>query len=260
MSHKAPQQLSTAERGYCLGIGLIVIVAFIYIALNPQKIEDSLRPAIIRFLAALGAGVLGYLFSGNLVAYLPIKQAQVRATGGFASFVLVLVLFYVGLPSPNLPTNNPSAPSKTQSFNSPIDSICKFSGEYPEGWTYKFLKNPFSPEIGLVSKDDIPQVKLIIECGKIEKVLSLSEYIKESTTLTQSLSPDAVKEAIFANREARQISYIKKVDDTNAKFLEIITLDKGIVYRITYMADIPNYNKYESTAKQIIRSFKIIES
>ncbi|GEM_PF-3255170 len=258
-----PPPLSSAERGFCLGIGLIVIVAFIYIALNPQKIEYSLTLAIIRFLAALGSGLLGYLFSGNLVAYIPIKQAQVRATGGFASFVLVFILFYIGLPSPNLPTDKPSEPAKTQSFNSPKDSICMFSGEYPEGWTYKFLKNPFSPEILLVSKDDVPQVKLIIECGRIEKVLSLSEYIKESTTRSLGLSLDRlieVKEITFAHREARQISYISKVDNTNFKFLEVITLDKGIAYKIVYMADIPNFNKYESTAKEVIRSFKITES
>ena len=61
--------------------------------------------AIVRFLAATFAGISGYLFSGNLglEASVPLNRTQIRATGAFAAFVLVLFLFFVGVPSSSAP-------------------------------------------------------------------------------------------------------------------------------------------------------------
>lgn len=61
---------------------------------------DSGSLAIIRFLAACFAGIAGYLFSGTLgiETRIPWSRTQIRATGAFAAFVLVLFMFYIGLP------------------------------------------------------------------------------------------------------------------------------------------------------------------
>lgn len=62
---------------------------------------DEIAKQHLRFLAATLAGIAGYLFSGNLrlEAKIPLNKTKVRATRAFAAFALVLILFYVGVPS-----------------------------------------------------------------------------------------------------------------------------------------------------------------
>ena len=64
--------------------------------------------AIVRFLAAAFAGISGYLFSGNLglEAKIPWNKTQIRATGTFAAFVVVLLLFFYGVPGIEEPDVN----------------------------------------------------------------------------------------------------------------------------------------------------------
>lgn len=116
--HNAPPQVSSTERGIALVFALAVLVTLIILVLNP-RVMDGGTLAIVRFLAATFAGISGYLFSGNLglEANLPLNKTQIRATGAFASFVLVLFLFFVGVPSSPDSTRDSSQNNDTQQFN-----------------------------------------------------------------------------------------------------------------------------------------------
>ncbi|BAZ30312.1 small GTP-binding protein [Cylindrospermum sp. NIES-4074] len=97
---KPPSHISSAERGIALAMALAVLITFIVLALNPRVMNGGTL-AIVRFLAASFAGIAGYLFAGNLglEAKIPLNRTQLRATGAFAAFVLVLLMFYVGVPA-----------------------------------------------------------------------------------------------------------------------------------------------------------------
>jgi internalin A len=96
-----PQPISSAERGIALAMALAVLIAFIVLILNPRSMNGNAL-AIVRFLASAFAGIAGYLVSGDLglqssIPFMKTKT-QVKATGAFAAFVLVFLLFYMGVP------------------------------------------------------------------------------------------------------------------------------------------------------------------
>jgi len=99
-----------AERRVALTFASLVLVTFLFLVIKPRAM-DSATLAIVRFLAATFAGVSGYLFSGDLglEAKIPLTKVQVRATGAFAAFVLVLVIFFVGIPSSSELLKDPKA-------------------------------------------------------------------------------------------------------------------------------------------------------
>ncbi|MBN4000764.1 COR domain-containing protein [Nostoc sp. LPT] len=108
-------QISPAERGIALAMALAVLIVFIVLVLNPRAMEGGTL-AIIRFLAAAFAGISGYLLTGSLglEAYVPLSKTNIKATGAFAAFVLVLLLFFYGVPaSENSDKPKPISDAKT---------------------------------------------------------------------------------------------------------------------------------------------------
>jgi internalin A len=105
--------ISSAERGIALAMALVVLIAFIVLILNPRSMNGNAL-AIVRFLASAFAGIAGYLVSGDLglessIPFMKTKT-QVKATGAFAAFVLVFLLFYMGVPTSEItpqPTPTP---------------------------------------------------------------------------------------------------------------------------------------------------------
>lgn len=99
---ESSQQISVIERGVALTFAGSVLATLIVLVLNPNLVNESTL-AIIRFLAAIFAGISGYLFSGqvNLEAYVPFTKTQLRATGAFAAFITVFLLFFYSVPSEN---------------------------------------------------------------------------------------------------------------------------------------------------------------
>jgi hypothetical protein len=97
--HKLTQHVSATERGIALALAVAVLITFIVLVLNPRAMDGGTL-AIVRFLAATFAGIAGYLFTGSigLEAKIPWNKTQIRATGAFAAFVLVLFLFFTGVP------------------------------------------------------------------------------------------------------------------------------------------------------------------
>ena len=105
--------ISSAERGIALAMALVVLIAFIVLILNPRSMNGNAL-AIVRFLASAFAGIAGYLVSGDLglQASIPFMKTktQVKATGAFAAFILVFLLFYMGVPTSEItpqPTPTP---------------------------------------------------------------------------------------------------------------------------------------------------------
>ncbi|MBE9234278.1 GTP-binding protein, partial [Cuspidothrix issatschenkoi LEGE 03284] len=108
-SQKPP--ISSAERGIALAMALAVLITFIVLILNPRSMNGNAL-AIVRFLASAFAGIAGYLVSGDLglqssIPFMKTKT-QVKATGAFAAFVLVFILFYMGVPTSEI-TPQPTA-------------------------------------------------------------------------------------------------------------------------------------------------------
>ncbi|BCL37533.1 COR domain-containing protein [Nostoc sp. MS1] len=110
---KPSPQHSPAERGIALGMALVVLLVFVILVLYPRAMESGTL-AIVRFLAASFAGVAGYLFAGTLglEAQVPLNKSSIKATGAFAAFVLVLFLFFYGIP----PSENPTPPKPVSYF------------------------------------------------------------------------------------------------------------------------------------------------
>lgn len=86
-----------AERIVSLLFAFPTLGTLIYLALNPHSLNSGAL-AIVRFLAAICAGMAGYSFTGSLDLQTSFDKTQVKAAGGFAAFVLVLIIFFVGIP------------------------------------------------------------------------------------------------------------------------------------------------------------------
>lgn len=85
--------------------GIPVLGTLIYLVLHPQSLDPGTLP-IVRFLAAICAGVAGSSFTGSLSLIGNVQQKmQVQAAGGFAAFFLVLLIFFVGIPQKDSSNN-----------------------------------------------------------------------------------------------------------------------------------------------------------
>ncbi len=132
-THKTSPHISWVERGIALALGIVVLLTLIVLVLNPRSMDGGTL-AIVRFLAATFAGISGYLFSGNigLEARIPLNKTQIRATGAFAAFIIVLFLFFVGVPDSS---GNARNSNSTESQNSQ--------------WLYQLKHNSIIPGVGL---------------------------------------------------------------------------------------------------------------
>ncbi|MDZ8257319.1 COR domain-containing protein [Nostoc sp. ChiQUE01b] len=122
--HRPSSQISPAERGIALAMALAVLVVFIVLVLNPRAMEGGTL-AIIRFLAAAFAGISGYLLTGSLglEAHVPFNKTNIKATGAFAAFVLVLLLFFYGVPA----SENSDKPKPISDANTTITAIASMN-------------------------------------------------------------------------------------------------------------------------------------
>ena len=93
-----PQNHFDWERFIGLLLAIGVVIVFVVFLFRPPDINQFTLP-IIRFLAALAAGLSAYLFAGSLdFAGSLSNRIQVKAAGAFAAFIAVFFLFSYGLP------------------------------------------------------------------------------------------------------------------------------------------------------------------
>ncbi len=130
-----PQNHFDWERFIGLLLAIGVVIAFVAFLFTHPEIKQLTLP-IVRFLAALAAGLSAYLFAGSLdfVGSLS-NRLQIRAAGAFATFVVVFFLFNYGLSS-DLAVSNPPPPSPPPEIdnqelpNSPLELEDEISPDY----------------------------------------------------------------------------------------------------------------------------------
>ncbi|MFN6567249.1 COR domain-containing protein [Dendronalium sp. ChiSLP03b] len=118
-NNKPSPQNSPAERGIALGMALAVLMLFIFLVIQSGTPGQSVILPLVRLLAAAFAGIIGYLVTGNLglEAHVPFSKTHIRATGAFAAFIVVLLLFFYGVP-----TSDNSTPPKRVSYYERLSS------------------------------------------------------------------------------------------------------------------------------------------
>lgn len=122
------------KKSFRLLFASAILIALIIIVLN-SDITNSGLLAIIRFLAAIFAGICGYLFSGNLglTTNEDSDKLKIQATGGFAAFIITLFLFFIGLPSPDEVNQNELSRKTVNFIENDFQSIKVIeTGEF--GW------------------------------------------------------------------------------------------------------------------------------
>ncbi|UBF23777.1 hypothetical protein K9N68_18625 [Kovacikia minuta CCNUW1] len=247
-------KISPTERGIGLALAVAVLLTFIVLVLNPRSMDGGTM-AIVRFLAATFAGIAGYLFSGNLglEAKIPWSKTQIRATGAFAAFVLVLFLFFVGVPGldDTDKSKHGTDSSGTEQSRSPISVQywIGFNG-YPT-LTLSFLNQKFDSEvISQILSEVFATDKRPIIHSENPVFKNIEKFIRESR------NQDTL---IRVNKENEQLTYysnnpkvLKKKDDGNSgKKLNINNNDGSIkrsrsnlipADRIVYESETDNFH------------------
>ena len=92
-----PSKISLLERVVIWLCALAVLGTLIFMALNPEKYNQTKNLAIVRFLASMLAGLAGSRLPGqmNLEGKNIVKNITFRATGAFAAAVFVQLFFLI---------------------------------------------------------------------------------------------------------------------------------------------------------------------
>lgn len=117
MATDASDQRSARDRALGFLLAAIVLVAFlVFVFVPPERMNPATLP-IIRFLAAMAGALSTYLFIGSMELHGLAPDAagriKLKAGGSFAVFVIIILLFYWGLPA-NTSDVNPRPHSQLQ--------------------------------------------------------------------------------------------------------------------------------------------------
>jgi len=182
------------EKIVAICLATIVLFAFIFYVFNPPPIADGTL-ALIRFLAATFSGLAAFLFVGdlNLEGSIPglNDKMKVRAAGGFATFLIVFLLFYYQI-KPEGNTQKPDMQPVT------------IWGSYPTLSLFDPLQ-PDTPKI-LVDELDIDQTPIIFQKNSVFE--SIQRFINESG------NQDFVS-SVNSNTYAIEVNSINQGDRTN---------------------------------------------
>jgi eukaryotic-like serine/threonine-protein kinase len=182
-----------------------------------------------------------------------ILMATVVATLGLAGLLSQLPSL--------LPQNKTVLTSEIPlSLTSYADNEKGISLKYPEDWDRKDLKKLFTGEwVSFIAKrenqSDSFQEKVTVSFQPFSGTLAESE--KE---IIKQIPPDqnlVVSSTIFANKDAYQVTYTTKFQDTTLKNLKVWTLKNDQIYIVTYTAKVEDYEKFLKPAEAVIRSFQI---
>jgi hypothetical protein len=155
---KQVSNVSAIERGISLLMAMAVLGTLIFLVIQPRSMDASTF-AIVRFLAATFAGIAGYLFAGTigLETTIPLNKTQVRSTGAFAAFVLVLFFFGFALPNSTSVSTPTTISSKADTKQDKSDLLGRVWTMEESGWygtwkrqgnTNKFDATWTQPETG----------------------------------------------------------------------------------------------------------------
>jgi hypothetical protein len=99
-SSKTTVRISPVEKGVAYALAISVVIVLIFLVLSPRAMNDGTL-AIVRFLAALAGAVAAGLFLGEVKAQGAFNRLSIRASGGFAIFIIIFLLFFYGIPKLN---------------------------------------------------------------------------------------------------------------------------------------------------------------
>lgn len=87
------KRTADAKASILLGGGTLAYLMLL-VFFGPSDLPPDYKP-IIRFIAAIGAGMLSYFFVGSLYlgGKMPVIKTQVAAVGGFAIFIFVMIFW-----------------------------------------------------------------------------------------------------------------------------------------------------------------------
>ncbi|MGB3207935.1 MAG: PsbP-related protein [Crinalium sp.] len=142
--------------------------------------------------------------------------------------------------------------------------------KYPGSWEKKELPDPLTGEIVTFvspqeSEFDPFREKVIVHVEVLSnKYRSLDEYKNSSYAEIQKFLKDAVilesSITTLGNLPAYKIIYSGKYSDsTGVANMEVVTVKNNQAYRITYIADSSNYNKFSKNAEAMVNSFKFLK-
>lgn len=107
-------QTKPRDRLFGAVLAALVVLVFVIFLFHPPTALSMAALSIIRFLAALCGGLSAFLFIGgmHLSGELPLRatRLQVKAGGAFAMFVLILLIFFWGVPVPETVQQSPRTP------------------------------------------------------------------------------------------------------------------------------------------------------
>lgn len=142
--------------------------------------------------------------------------------------------------------------------------------KYPESWERQELPDPLTGEVVTFISfqesdfDTFREKVLVVVEALSKKYTSLDEYKNSSYTEIQKFLKDAIiiesSITTLGNLPAYKIIYSGKYSDsTGVANMEVVTVKNNQAYRITYIADSSNYNKFSKSAEAMVNSFKFLK-
>jgi len=214
MTHQHHPSSANWERRVGLALACIVVLAFLFYIFVPPVSGDASIP-IIRFLAAMTASLSAYLFIGSLDVGGQVRGSYVRATGGFAAFLIVFFLFLYGIPSDvQDESQTPSIPLEQQEGANPTEDVTIASLSKSTSTSEELIADfraSLEKWYGKLSKQE-KEGERVPFMSRAEKA-DLSEIVAQLTDATTLSGIEGVK-------KARAVFYPQYWEDFKTRVLE----------------------------------------
>ena len=134
--------------------------------------------------------------------------------------------------------------------------------QYPSDWNLEENKNYSDNDIEVVTFSSQVSEDVTISVDKLDdNRTTLAQYINDSVLSDLRQSPNFIllqsnTNAILAGNPAYSITYTDK-DPDPFKATEIVTIENGKAYDISYTADLDRYDSILPTIQAMINSFSI---
>ena len=213
------QRISASEKRVAYGLACIVVAALITLVMYPRVMNEGTL-AIVRFLAALAGGLSAGLFLGEVQAQGIINKVLIRASGGFAVFLIIFLLFFYGIPKES--NDKPiSFRYLTGANDYPTLTLSILSPDIEDKITLNVLSKFLGIEKPPIVHSDNPVFENIekfkIQTGNENTIANQNkfQYLLYSSNNGKDISKDSIdlKEPNKSRKAYREVQY-KGEDDT----------------------------------------------
>lgn len=153
-------------------------------------------------------------------------------------------------------------PIPCQKFSPYDNGEYGFKIKYPPTWRRQAIDDPMTGEITKFMAPDDAKAKVTIKVEKLQKTLSLAEYSQASILEINKFFPQVTilnrQDGTLANSPAYELTYQGVDNGVMVKKMEmgIVRTDKA--YVVIYGAENGEYNKFESTAREMMQCFDLL--